>query len=48
VGSDPFRLTRIGEDFARSLPGEGRVPLRQVVLRKVTNRFRRGSPYLSH
>ena len=48
VGSDPFRLARIGEDFARSLPGEGRVPLRQVVACKLMNRFRRGSPYLSH
>jgi peptidoglycan/xylan/chitin deacetylase (PgdA/CDA1 family) len=48
MGSDPFRIARIGEDFARSLPGEGRVPLRQVITRKLRRRLRDWSPYLSH
>jgi len=48
VGGDPFRIARIGEDFVRSLPGEGRVPLRRVVAGKLGRRVRRGAPYLSH
>jgi len=48
VGGDPFRLARIGEDFACSLPGAGRVPLGRVVRRKLESRLRQASPYLSH
>jgi Polysaccharide deacetylase len=48
VGGDPFRLARIGEDFACSLLGAGRVPLRQVMRRKLESRLRQPSPYLSH
>lgn len=46
--ADPFRISRIGEDFFPLLPGEGRRSVRQLVMKKIGKRFRRGSPYLSH
>lgn len=48
VGGDPLRIARIGEDFVRSLPGDGRIPLRRVVAGKLERRLRQGAPYLSH
>jgi peptidoglycan/xylan/chitin deacetylase (PgdA/CDA1 family) len=48
AGGDPLRIARIGEDFVRSLPGDGRIPLRRVVAGKLERRLRHGAPYLSH
>ncbi len=48
VGGDHFRIARIGEDFVRALPGDGRISLTGVVRHKIGNRLRRGTPYLSH
>jgi peptidoglycan/xylan/chitin deacetylase (PgdA/CDA1 family) len=48
AGGDPLRIARIGEDFVRSLPGDGRIPLRRVVAGKLERRLRQGAPYLSH
>jgi peptidoglycan/xylan/chitin deacetylase (PgdA/CDA1 family) len=48
AGGDPLRIARIGEDFVRSLPGDGRIPLRRVVAAKLERRLRHGAPYLSH
>ena len=48
VGDDPLRMARIGEDFFYLLQGNGRTTLRRVLISKLTRRWRKGSPYLSH
>lgn len=42
------RVARVGGDFFFRLPGEGRVPLLGMVLRKLARRARHGSPYIAH
>jgi hypothetical protein len=38
-GGDPRRIARIGEDFLERLPGEGRVSLATILLRKLGRRL---------
>lgn len=48
VGDDPQKIARIGQDFLRLLPGNGRLSLQDILMRKVKNRLRKGSPFLAH
>jgi hypothetical protein len=48
VGIDLLKLARIGEDFFPLLPGNGRSTLMRVLSDKLTSRWKRGSPYVSH
>lgn len=48
VGDDPYRISRIGENFLYLLPGSGRTSLKKVILKKIKKTLKYGSPYLSH
>ena len=39
AGGNPFCIARIGEDYVETLPGEGRVALRDILRRKWRRRF---------
>jgi len=47
-GDDPYRISRMGEDFAWILPGEGRRSLARLLIKKLRRRAVEGSPYLTH
>jgi len=47
-GQDPYKVSRMGEDFLWLLHGKGRESLIDILLTKVKRRFYAGSPYLSH
>jgi hypothetical protein len=47
-GQNPFKISRIGEDFLYCLPGKGRVSIVDVILKKIRKKLLTGSPYLGH
>lgn len=47
-GQDPHHLRRMGPDFLRLLPGEGRDSLLSLFVTKLRRRFSTPSPYLTH
>jgi peptidoglycan/xylan/chitin deacetylase (PgdA/CDA1 family) len=48
IGQDPYKISRIGEDFFYLLPGDGRYTLSRVLINKLKKKILKGSSYLSH
>lgn len=48
IGQNPHQIPRIGPDFFYMLPGEGRINLSQVLLKKILRRFHQSTSYLTH
>ena len=47
-GDDPYRISRLGEIWIRSLPGSGRIGLAAMLAAKAKRRLTQGSSYLTH
>jgi hypothetical protein len=48
IPGNPFKIARVGGDFFFRLPGNGRISLLNILLKKTAGRMKAGSPYVSH